>query len=101
MRQGSDQPFNVTTGLYVRPLGGVSGACVAAPVIIGASGSEAAPTRLTTPAPTSAASPVKKSLRDTMFIPFLMSCAARRWRGAAQRRTACAAAIDRSLQIGF
>src|SRR4051812_34552336 len=101
MRHGSDQPFRVTTGLYGRPIGGRGGGCVAAPFMLTASGKEAAPTRLTSPAPT-ANTPVflKKSRRDTMnailssvFLPGLRGGLGCHLHGAA------AAAIDRVLHV--
>ena len=55
MRHGSDQPFNVATGVYGRPAGGTSGGCIAAVVIVGASGNDAAPALLTSAAPNNAA----------------------------------------------
>lgn len=71
MRHGSDQPFNVATGVYGRPPGGASGGCIAAVVIVGASGSDAAPALLTSAAPNNAApEPLRKFRRDTMSLPF-------------------------------
>src|SRR4051812_31326388 len=63
MRQGSVQPLSVTTGLYGRPLGGINGAIVAGDDCVAASGSEAAPARVTAVAPTMAA-PARKVRRD-------------------------------------
>src|SRR6188508_1159546 len=51
MRQGSDQPFSVTTGLYCGPVLGKSGGAISAVSRIGASGRDAAPTRDTIAAP--------------------------------------------------
>jgi len=62
MRHGSVQPFSVTTGLYGRPFGGASGGCVAALPCVGASGSDAAPTRVTA-APVIAAPAVRMKPR--------------------------------------
>src|SRR5690349_19462708 len=76
IRHGSDQPFNVATGVYGRPLGGTSGGCVAVFSMIGASGSDAAPALLTNAAPSSAApEPPRKFRRETMFIYPLNSSA--------------------------
>jgi hypothetical protein len=70
MRHGSDQPFKVTTPLNGRPVEGMIGACVWALFMMGASGSDAAPTRLTRPAPTIAAAPVKKFRREVIAKSF-------------------------------
>src|SRR5262245_5607975 len=68
MRHGSDHPLSVTTGLNGRPLGGGPGGSVAADDCDIASGSEAAPTRLTAAAPRKAAPARKKSLRFDMLV---------------------------------
>src|SRR6266545_4939460 len=105
MRHGSVQPFSVTTALYGRPLGGVSGACVTALSCVGASGSDAAPARVTRPAPAMAAPAVRMNPRR--FI----ECSPRSMRGGAraatgvgarcdQRRCGCLAARQRELEIG-
>ena len=74
MRQGSVQPFKVTTGLYGRPLGGARGGWVDALSIAGASGSDAAPARLTSPAPRATAPAFKKNFRRVTkvhLLPFI------------------------------
>src|SRR5512134_559675 len=69
IRHGSVQPLSVTTGLYGRPFGGASGGWVAGLVCTGASGSEAACTRLTAAAPSTAApAPARKSLLVLIVI---------------------------------
>src|SRR5215217_6845021 len=55
MRQGTDHPFKVTTGLNGRPVDGAGGGCVTADDCTTASGSDAAPTRLTAVAPSATA----------------------------------------------
>jgi hypothetical protein len=61
MRQGSDQPFSVTTGLYGRPVLGKSGGAISAVSRMGASGSDAAPARETSAAPKKPAADVLKN----------------------------------------
>src|SRR6187431_2723541 len=77
MRQGSDQPLSVTTGWYDRPFGGGGGSCMAADDSVAASGSKAAPARLTVAAPSMVApAALKNALR--LVIAFLLqwaSCA--------------------------
>src|SRR5574339_420126 len=77
-RQGRDQPLSVTTPLKWRPVFGTSGGCVVALSMTGASGSEAAPTRLTRPAPTRAAAPVKKLRREFIDVILFNVLGARR-----------------------
>jgi hypothetical protein len=71
MRQGSDQPLSVTTGLYGRPFGGTSGGAISGVSRLGASGSDAAPARDTIAAPNSAAAePPRNVLREVIgFLP--------------------------------
>src|SRR5687768_3075158 len=73
MRQGSDQPFSVATGLNGRPVDGARGGCMVGEVWIAASGSDAAPTRLTAVAPRTAPAALKKVLR---FVMVCFQCAA-------------------------
>ncbi len=70
MRQGSDQPFSVTTGLYCGPVFGNSGGAISAVSRIGASGNDAAPTRDTIAAPNNpAALPARNFLREFIQCP--------------------------------
>ena len=105
MRQGSDQPFTVTIGWNGRPSGGSGGSCVAAEVWIAASGSNAAPARLTAAAPSRVApAALKKVLR------WFMSKASSVVDGGGGRRSpgriddgvaAGGPAGERGLQIGL
>src|SRR4029453_2982335 len=67
MRHGNDHPLSVTMGRNGRPLGGGAGGWVAAEVCAAASGSPAAPARLTAAAPRNVApAALKKVLRLVM-----------------------------------
>src|SRR6185436_20598875 len=83
IRQGSDHPLRVTIGLKGRPVGGGPGGSVAADDWDTASGSTAAPTRLTAAAPRKAAPARKKSLRFDMRF---LSVAGGRFGGSGWRR---------------
>jgi len=78
MRHGKVHPFNVTTGLYGRPVLGINGDMVSGVVCVTGSGKAAIATLLTDVAVTAAAiepkpapSPLKKFLLVFIAFPFL------------------------------
>src|SRR5688500_8481094 len=101
MRQGSDHPFKVTTGLYGRPVLGTSGGAISAVSRIGASGSEAAPALETMAAPNSPAAEAR--MNCLLLVMSVSPAGSRGRRRCSSRHLHCSrrAPGERHLQIGF